>query len=150
MLWKSLGHYGIPAKIVRMIKVLYMYDGFQASVLHEGRMAEPAFEMKNWVRQGCLLSPVLFLVTLIDWVIVRQAYGENETGIQFTAFKKLEDLKFVEDLVLLSQSITHARQKFQSGDRGHEVWEQIKRTPQNRVRWRKLVEALFSGRSEDN
>lgn len=133
MLWKVLGHYGIPAKIVRMTKVLYMYDGFQASVLHEGRKAEPAFEMKNWVRQGCLLSSVLFLVTLLDWVTVRQAYGENETGIQFTAFKKLEDLKFVEDLVLLSQSITHARQKFQSGDRGHEVREQIKRTSQNRV-----------------
>ena len=78
MLWKILRHYGIPFKIVMMFQVLY---GFQARVLHDGRIAEP-FEMKTGVRQGCLLSPLFFLVAL-DWV-TRQAYGENKTGIQFT------------------------------------------------------------------
>ena len=51
MLWKILKHYGIPVKIVRMIQVLY--DGFQARVLHEGRMTEP-FDMKTVAQQGCL------------------------------------------------------------------------------------------------
>ena len=34
MFWKILQHYGVPQKIVRMIKVFYI--GFQARVLHEG------------------------------------------------------------------------------------------------------------------
>ena len=102
MLRKTLRHYSIPAKIVRMIQVLY--DGFQAWVLHEGRMTEP-FEMRTGVRQGCLLSPLRFLSSL-DWT-TRQAYGEHKTGIQFIMCKKLEDLEFADELGLLCQRIAH-------------------------------------------
>ena len=110
MLWKILRHYGIPAKIVTMIQVLY--DCFQAWVLHEGRMTEP-LEMKTKVRQRCILSPILFLVSL-DWVTM-QAYGENKTRIQFAAVcKKLKDLEFADDLVFVSQRIAYAWQKIES------------------------------------
>ena len=47
----------------------------------------------------------------LDWVS-RQAFGDNKTGIQFTLLQKLEDLDFADDMVLLSQKITHTRQKF--------------------------------------
>ena len=53
VLWKILRHYGIPEKIMRMIRVFY--DGFQARVLHDGDTTEP-FSMSTGVRQGCLLS----------------------------------------------------------------------------------------------
>ena len=109
VLWKILRHYGVPEKIVKMIRLFY--DGFQARVLHEGDMTEP-FSMSTGVRQGCLLSPLLFLVAL-DWVS-RQAFGENKTGIQFTLLQKLEDLDFADDMVLLSQKIAHMRQKFEA------------------------------------
>lgn len=104
MLWKILGHYGVPEKIMRMIRVFY--DGFQARVLQEGEMTG-SFSMNTGVRQGCLLSPLLFFMAL-DWVS-RQAFGNNKTGIQFTLLKKLEDLDFADDMVLLSQKITHMR-----------------------------------------
>ena len=68
--------------------------------------------MTTGVRQGCLPSPLLFLVAL-DWV-ARQAFGENNTGIQFTLLQKLEDLDFADDLVLLSQRIAHMRQKLEA------------------------------------
>ena len=71
-----------------------------------------AFEMTTGVCQGCLLSPLLFLVTL-DWV-ARQAFGDNNTGIQFTLLQKLEDLDFADDLVLLSQKIARMRQKLEA------------------------------------
>ena len=97
-------HYGIPPKIVTMIQVLY--DCFQAWVFHEGRMTEP-LEMKTKVRQRCILSPILFLVSL-DWVTM-QAYGENKTGVQFAAVcEKLKDLEFADDLVFVSQRIAYA------------------------------------------
>ena len=35
-------------------------------------------------------------------------YGESKTRIQFTMLKKLEDLEFADDMVLLSQKIAHA------------------------------------------
>ena len=54
VLWKILRHYGVPEKIVRMIRVFY--DGFQAKVLHEGEMTG-SFSMNTGVRQGCLLNP---------------------------------------------------------------------------------------------
>ena len=60
MLWKILRHYGIKAKVGRMIQVLC--DGIQARVLHERRMTK-SFQMKTRV-QGSLLNPLLFLVKL--------------------------------------------------------------------------------------
>ena len=60
--------------------------------------------MNTGVLQGCLLSPLLFLV--VHWVS-RQAFGDNKTVIQFTLLQKLEDLDFADDMVLLSQKITH-------------------------------------------
>ena len=113
-----------------MIQVLY--DGFQARVLHEERMIKP-FEIKTRVQQGCLLNPLLFLVTLDG--VTGQAYGENKTRIQFSMCKKLEDLEFVDDLKLFSQRIAHvqirvaSRWNFKSGtesehvqDQRHEEW----------------------------
>ena len=61
VLWTILRHYRVPEKIVRMIRVFY--DGFQARVLHEGEMTG-SFSMNTGVRQGCLLSHLLFLVVL--------------------------------------------------------------------------------------
>ena len=66
--------------------------------------------MNTGVRQGCLLIPLLFVMAL-DWVS-RQAFGDNKTGIQFTLLQKLKDVDFADDMVLLSQKITHTRQKF--------------------------------------
>ena len=47
VLWKILRHYGVPEKIVRIIRVFY--DGFQARVLHEGEMTG-SFSMNTGVR----------------------------------------------------------------------------------------------------
>ena len=101
VLWKILRHNGVPEKIVRMIRIFY--DGFQARVLNEGEMTG-SFSMNTGVRQGCLLSPLLFLVALDR--VSRQAFGDNKTGIQFTLLQKLEDVDFADDMVLLSQKIT--------------------------------------------
>ncbi|KAK3740237.1 hypothetical protein RRG08_054258 [Elysia crispata] len=60
-LWKLLRHYGIPPKIVTLIQK--MYDGTSCKVLHEGRLTD-SFEIKTGVRQGCLLSPFLFILAV--------------------------------------------------------------------------------------
>ena len=55
---------GIPVKIVTIIRALY--EGFSTQVARNGQKTEP-LSMRAGVRQGSLLSPLLFLVPL-DWV----------------------------------------------------------------------------------
>ena len=53
-------HYGIPAKIMNMIKLLY--ENFTCQVINGGTA-----RVTTGVRQGCLFSPLLFII-LLDWV----------------------------------------------------------------------------------
>ncbi|KAI8502833.1 hypothetical protein Bbelb_195350 [Branchiostoma belcheri] len=103
-----LSHYGIPPKIINMIKVFY--SDFQAQVSHEGDLSEP-FSMTTGARQGCLLSPLLF-ITALDW-IMRETTEGGRTGIQWTLLSMLYDLDFADDLALLSYSIGQMRGKMQ-------------------------------------
>ena len=105
VLWRLLRHYGLPDKIVTIIKVLY--EGFSAQVVHNGQKTQP-LDMRTGVRQGCLLSPLLFLVAL-DWV-TRTAF-DRKRGIQWTFTTSLEDLDFADDLALLSHRIQDMRDK---------------------------------------
>jgi hypothetical protein len=40
-----------------------MYDDFKCQILHEGKLAD-YIEIINGVRQGCILSPTIFLLAL--------------------------------------------------------------------------------------
>ena len=72
-MWRILRHYGIPNKIINMLKV--QYQGFTCQVLLGGTMTEP-IEVRTGVRQGCLLSLLLFLVVL-DWVSMNAYEGKR-------------------------------------------------------------------------
>ncbi|VDP37335.1 unnamed protein product [Schistosoma curassoni] len=98
-LWKLLRHYGVPQKIVNIIR--NSYDGLHCKIVH-GRQLTNSFEVKTSVSQGCLLSPFLFLL-VIDW-IMKTSTSEGKRGMQWTSRMQLDDLDFADDLALLSQS----------------------------------------------
>jgi len=98
-LWKLLRHYGIPEKIVNIIRS--SYDGMSCRVVHGGQLTN-SFQVRTGVRQGCLLSPFLFLLA-IDW-IMKTATSQRRNGIQWTLWEQLDDLDFADDLALLSHS----------------------------------------------
>ena len=102
VLWRLLRHYGLPDKIVTIIRVLY-----EVAMVHNGQKTQP-LDMRTGVRQGCLLSPLLFLVAL-GWV-TRTAF-DRKRGIQWTFKTSLEDLDFADDLALLSHRIQDIRDK---------------------------------------
>jgi hypothetical protein len=52
---------GIPEKIIQLIDE--MYGGYACKVEDEGGLSDPS-KIKAGVRQGCLLSPILFLMVL--------------------------------------------------------------------------------------
>ena len=101
--WKILGSYGVPSKMVTLMKLFYLK--FECSVIVNGNTRTDWFSVKSGVRQGCILSPILFLV-VIDWVM-RQTTSDRPRGIQWTLFSQIEDLDFADDLAVLSS--THRR-----------------------------------------
>jgi hypothetical protein len=86
-LWKLLAHYGIPDKLTNVIR--NSYEGMTCRVVHGGQIPD-SFEVKTGVRQGCLLSPFLFLLA-IDWTMKTSTAGKRN-GIQWTLWTQLEDL----------------------------------------------------------
>ena len=105
-LWKLLRLYGIPQKIIGMIQALYR--DFTCSVLHEGNLT-PWFAVRTGVKQGCMLSPLLFL-TALDWVM-KETTNHQRTGIRWKLTSVLEDLDYADDLCLLSSTGAHLSEK---------------------------------------
>ena len=107
-LWRILRHYGIPQKLINII--ICQYKGSRCRVIHGGGLTDP-FDVKTGTRQGCMLSPFLFLL-VIDWV-TRQSLHGYRTGIHWISGKILEDLEYADDLALLSHSVDDMQEKTQ-------------------------------------
>lgn len=105
-LWQLMEYYGIPTKIINLIK--NSYDGTVCKVMHAGQLSQ-SFEVKTGVKQGCLLSPFLFLLA-IDWTMRETTEGKRN-GIQWTMWEQLDDLEFADDIVLLSHTQTQMQEK---------------------------------------
>ena len=94
-IWKLLR---VPKKKISLIRCTF--QDMSCKIAHAGQLSE-SFEVKTGVRQGCLLSPFLFLI--IDWIMKTTTTGRNN-GIQWTFWTQLDDLDFADDLALLSHS----------------------------------------------
>ena len=107
-LWKLLQHYGIPEKFISLIR--NSYEDMACTVVHAGQLAD-SFMVKTGVRQGCLLSPFLFLLA-IDWIMKKtKKIEEMGSSGQWTPWSQLEDLDFADDLALLSHSHKQMQRK---------------------------------------
>ena len=104
-LWKILRYYGIPRKLVNVIKMLY--QDFSSQVICNTEVTD-AFQITTGVKQGCILSPLLFVLG-INW-IMENVIEEEKRGIRWTLTTALEDLDFADDIALLS----HKRQDMQT------------------------------------
>ena len=89
-MWKLLRYYGVPKKIISLIRCTF--QDMSCKIGHAGQLSE-SFEVKTGVRQGCLLSPFLFLL-VIDWIMKTTTTGRNN-GIQWTLWTQLDDLAFL-------------------------------------------------------
>jgi hypothetical protein len=90
-------YYGILEKLVSFIRNTNY--GMTCKVTHAGQMSE-SLKVKTEVRQGCLLSPFIFLL-VIDWIMMTVTTGMSN-DIQQTLLTQLDDLDFANHLALLS------------------------------------------------
>ena len=80
----------------------------QSRILHDGQLTDP-FDITTGVRQGCLLSPFLFLLA-VDW-IMKQTTNNKRNGIQWTLMEQLDDLDYADDIALLSHNHQQMEEK---------------------------------------
>ena len=92
ILWKLLRHYGVPDKIISLIRCTY--KDLSCKIARAGQLSA-SFEVKTGVCQGCLLSPFLFFL-VIDWIMKTTTTGRNN-GIQWTLWTQLDDLDFADE-----------------------------------------------------
>ena len=85
--------YGVPEKIVRMVKIFY--EDFKCAVEDQGELCE-WFHMKTGIKQGCNVLGFLFLIVM-DWVMSRTV-GHDENGIRWKFTSKLDNLDFAYDV----------------------------------------------------
>ena len=106
VLLKLMSHYGIPKKYISLVK--NTYEGMNCKVIHSGTISD-SFQVKTGVRQGCVMSPFLFLLA-VDW-IMKETTANKRNGIQWTLMEHLDDLDFADDLALLSHNYIQMQNK---------------------------------------
>ncbi|BHF65507.1 E3 ubiquitin-protein ligase huwe1 [Sparganum proliferum] len=97
-LWRIMALDGVPAKIIAMIKAYYRST--TARVLVRNNLSQP-FGIRSGVRQGCILSPILFNYA-IDWILERAL--RDSDGVGFAPGHRLTDLDYADDIALLAPS----------------------------------------------
>ena len=94
-LWSILRYYGVPTKLIRLIKACYVNSRGQVKV--SGKLTE-SFGVESGLRQGCALSFVLFNVAL-EWVTSQTPPSPD--AISCTNRAQLDHLAYTDDADLL-------------------------------------------------
>jgi len=106
VMWLTLQEYGIPRKIIEIIKILY--DRFKSKICLEGKISK-FIEFRNGVRQGCILSPTLFLLILDS--VMKRVKGLSKRGIHWSMKERLEEFDYADDICLLAQRFCDMEEK---------------------------------------
>ena len=80
-----------------------LYSDFKSQVIWDTALTD-AFSVTMGVKQGCILSPFLFILG-IDWVL-RQVTSGVRKGIRWTLTSVLEDLDYADDILDCSPTDT--------------------------------------------
>ena len=97
-LWQVLRGYNFDNNIIQAIQALYTNSS--SAVLINNSIGEP-FKTTIGVRQGCLLSPVLFNVFLEN--IMEEALEEFHSSISIGG-RPISNLRFADDIDLIGKS----------------------------------------------
>ena len=98
-LWHIVRIYGILARYINIFKSLYQ-DSRCCVRTDDG--TTDFFNINTGVRQGCVLSPFLFLIA-IDFVM-RKSMKEVGFGIVWNDQTRLTDLDFADDIALIAET----------------------------------------------
>ena len=112
VLWRVLELEGVGHGMLRVLRALG--ERTRCRVKVEGQCSE-GFEVKSGVRQGSVLSPLLFGVVM-DWVM-RKAVGEGGEGVLVAPGTRVSDLDFADDVLLVGESLDVLRKAVEAVER---------------------------------
>ena len=98
---KVLSLYGIPEKYIKVISAMYENNTAAVKV---GNEVSSWFCIKSGVKQGCVLSPFIWII-LMDFVLRSTGKAMETIGIKWGG-KKLLDLDYADDLSILDESVS--------------------------------------------
>ena len=93
---------GIPLIYIRCVRALY--GGMRASARGPGGFS-PTFPIAQGTREGCILSPLLFLIFFADAVRALER-AELDEGVIMLGPLSLVCIFFADDVVLLARCIS--------------------------------------------
>ena len=97
-LWKILEKIGVSTKMIKTLKAIYAYV---KAIIRQGHEKTSEIDCPKGVRQGCLLSPLLFSLLVAE--VAYQVAGGGRTGYQLVpGAQEIFALLFADDMVLLS------------------------------------------------
>lgn len=107
VIWSALICKGVPTKLISLIKSLY----HQATcrILHERKLSKQ-ISVGIGVRQGCVLSPLLFNIVL-DTIMTKAM--QDGRGIRWGLHGSLSDLDYADDICIMTHSFDDMTAKLQ-------------------------------------
>ena len=106
LIWETMRLYGFGENTIAIVRALYRDD---VAVKLDGRLSDTHFATARGVRQGCLLSPLLFNLVLDR--VLRTALPAIE-GIPFVNGSEHRAIKaraYADDIALFSRNLEHAQ-----------------------------------------
>ena len=99
LLWVRLAEIGVSKKLLSELQSMYA-NATSCIKLYRNTVTD-SFPCKRGVRQGCILSPLLFNLYTAD---LQRELRANQSGIELHTGIYLDMLMYADDIVLLSSS----------------------------------------------
>ena len=97
ILWEKLHNIGIPQQFIIILKALYLQNSAKINI--NGHFSQP-ITMERGIKQGCVLSPLLFIIYISD---IAQFIQKDGAGVNL-AGQIISGLFFVDDLVIIGRN----------------------------------------------
>ena len=97
--WKIMKEMGIPDHLTCLLGNLY---AGQEATVRTGHGTTDWFKIGKGVRQGCILSPCLFIV-YAEYIIRNAGLEEAQAGIKI-AGRNIKNLRYADDTTLMTES----------------------------------------------
>ena len=108
ILIKKLQERGIDGKVLEIIKTLYLEDTASVKV---GNTYSVPFKTNRGVRQGCVLSPLLFILFLSD---LQEILDKTKDNVKLDNETEISCIMWADDILILSETEEGLQRKLDS------------------------------------